>query len=217
MGDVSLAPGAEANRPFSADQLFDSRSVYGRMRASLKPEAKLRGFFHCLAVAKAKQGDPPHPPRARTKPPGVAELIVRSTAPEQGLDADLSLDLAPGAGGGRLLVSFRIKDRAAIPPEGTACRALLLTAGMLERLCGAEATRSSDAARKAVAGVLAGRSDSDPFETARILAALPEMDGKLDEGGFCKFKPFDLPEQAANVDHLPERMTVVVVIDRPRD
>ena len=87
---------------------------------------------------------------------------------------------------------------------------LLLTAGMLERLCGPDAVRSGEA--KAVVRLFAGQDDGDPFQAVRVLAAVPEMDGELEEGGFWK-SAFDLPE-AGHVDDLPEKMTVVVVIVR---
>jgi hypothetical protein len=148
------------------------------------------------------------------KAPSPLPQVVSCAAPDETLDADLWLELVPFGGRGRLLLSFRIRDKAAVPPEGTACRAFLLTPGMLERLCGPEATRSSDAARRAISALLAGRAGGDPFESARVLAAVPEMDGEMDEGGFCKFKPFDLPEQAGHVAELPGKTVVVVVLDR---
>jgi hypothetical protein len=216
MGDVSTS-GLGGAQPFTADQLFDPRSPYGRLRGSLKPEAKLRGFFHHLAVsqkAKRVEGRPLAFAAKTGKAPAPLPQVVSCAKPEQTLDADLWLELVPFGGRARLLLSFRIRDRAAVPPEGTPCRALLLTPGMLERLCGPEATRSSDAARRAISALLAGRSAGDPFESARILAAVPELDGEMDEGGFCKFKPFDLPEQAGHVDELPSKTVVVVVLDR---
>jgi hypothetical protein len=216
MGDSFSLRSPAGARPFSADQLFDPQSPYGRMRGSLKPEAKLRGFFHYLAVQqKAKRAEGgPLAFAAKTGKAPTANLVVSTAAPEQPLDADLWLDLVPFGGRGRLLLSFRIRDRKAAPPAGTVCRAFFLTAGMLERLAGAEATRSSDAARKAVSGVLSGRSVLESFEAARVLAAVPEMDGEIDEEGFCKFDPFDLPEQAGHVDELPPKSVVVVVVDR---
>lgn len=217
MGDPisTLRPGGA--RPFSAEQLFDPHSPYGRMRGSLKPEAKLRGFFHYLAVLQKAKRAESRPLKfaadVRGKPP-TASLVVTTAAPGEALDADLWLDLVPFGDRGRLLLSFRIRDRKAIPPAGTACRAFFLTPGMLERLSGADSTRSSDAAREAVAALLGGRSAIDPFEAARVLAAVPEMDGEVDEDGFCKFAPFDLPEQAGHVDELPAKTVVVVVVDR---
>ena len=217
MGDVSTS-GPGAARPFTAGQLFDPDSPYGRLRGSLKPEAKLRGFFHHLAVTqKAKRGEA----RSRafaadTERAGKAvllPLVVSAADPQRPLDAELWLDLLPFGGRGRMLLSFRLRQPADAPPRGTACRALLLTPGMLERLCGAEATRSSDAARRAVTALLAGGGGGEPFEAARVLAAVPELDGEMEEGGFCKFRPFDLPEQAAHVEELPSRTVVLVVLD----
>jgi len=212
MGDVKSTPGPGA-RPFSAEQLFEPTSPYGRMRGTLKPDAKLRGFFHYLAVQqKAKRAEPLRFSAKTGKP--TASMVVSSAAPEEQLDADVWPELVPFGDRGRLLLSFRIRDARAIPPAGTACRAFFLTPGMLERLCGPDSTRSSDAARKAISGLLSGQSAVEPFEAARVLAAVPEMNGELDEDGFCKFPPFDLPEQAGHVDELPARTVVVVVVDR---
>jgi hypothetical protein len=215
MGDMTFSAGG--NRSFSAEQLFDGESEYSRMHASMKPEAKMRGFFHYLAVLqKAKL--------ARSRPVAIAatklnsvSLVVAAGNPDEALDADCTLELAPGFGGqSRLVATCRLADRPMRPPAGSPCRALLLTRGMMERLCGAESTRSDESARKALSRLLAGRGDGDAFETARILAAVPEMDGEMDGSGFCRFRYFEVPEQAGHVDELPERTMLVVVIGKPR-
>jgi hypothetical protein len=86
---------------------------------------------------------------------------------------------------------------------------------VVERLCGAEAVRSPEATRRALRRLFSGQGNGDPFEAARILAAVPELDGELDETGFCKFRAVELPEQALIVEGLPEQTTVVIAIDRP--
>jgi hypothetical protein len=222
MGDSNTRGAAVGGPPavtFRAEQLFDPRSAYGRMRASLLPDAKMRGFFHHLAVQQKAKRDERRPLAfaAKTGKVPTFNLVVSSADTQRRLDADVWLDLAAFGARSRLTLSFRIRDSQAVPPAGTACRALFLTPGMLERLCGAAATRSSDAASEALGRLLSGRSDADPFEAARVLAAVPELNGEVDEGGFCKFKPFDLPEQAGHVDELPAKTVLLVVVDHPPD
>jgi len=69
--------------------------------------------------------------------------------------------------------------------------------------------------RRALLRLFGGQGNNDPFETARILAAVPELDGEVDETGFCKFRAVELPEQALNLEGLPEHTAVVIVIDHP--
>jgi hypothetical protein len=214
MGDVHQTPSSPANQPFSAGQLFDPASPYGRMRASMKPEAKLRGFFHYLAVQAKAQDRKPAATRSRNL--RVVHLVVGAAEPGQELAAELRPEMADRFGGKRqLLLSFHLEDPACWPQASTPCRAFLLTPGVLERLCGPDLARGADIVRKVLTRLFAGQSGRDPFETARILAAVPDLDGEVDATGFCKFKPVDLPEQAAAlVDELPEHTAVVVVIAR---
>jgi hypothetical protein len=220
MGDVPLSTSSPANGPFSAGQLFDAQSVYSRMRASLKPDAKLQGFFHYLAVqAKNRARDEvSRPPGSagRTRELQLAPLVLAADDPDQELPAQLWSELADRFGGKRFLqMSFQLKDASRLPAAPAVCRAFFLTPGVVQRLCGPEATRGAETMRRALLEVFAGRGRGDPFETARILAAVPELDGKVDDRGFCKFRPVELPEQAQVLDGLPEHTAVVIVIDRP--
>jgi hypothetical protein len=223
MGDVRLSSSWPANRAFSAGQLFDPQSTYGRMRASMKPEAKLRGFFHHQAVlAKQRAGSgrrtDGEPSLCPAWPPGVRTLYLAITTADPG--RELPVEPWPEQAGRsaskrQLLLAFRLRDAASFPGATSSCRALLLTPGMVARLAGVEAVRSPEATRKALLRLFSGQG-GDPFETARILAAVPELDGEVDEAGFCRFAAVELPEQAASLEGLPEQTTVLIVIDRPR-
>jgi hypothetical protein len=189
------------------------------MRASMKPEAKMRGFFHYLAVlARERARDEAQKPvllRARTRDAHMAHLVLAADGVRD-LPADVWPELADRFGGKRhLQLSFQLRDPASYPPAPAPCRAFLLTPGVVERLCGGDAVRSADSVRKALLRLFSGQSPGEPFETARILAAVPELDGEVDETGFCKFRPVELPEQALIVDSLPEQTTVAIVIDAP--
>jgi hypothetical protein len=190
------------------------------MRASMKPGAKLRGFFHYLAVLARDQARSescePVLLRAKTRNVGDAHLVVGAADPGRDLPADVWSDLADRCGGKRhLVLSFQLRDPASYPPAPAPCRAFLLTPGVVERLCGGEAVCSAEMARKGLLRLFAGQGTGEPFETARILAAVPELEGEVDETGFCKFRAVELPEQALAVDGLPEHTTVAIVIDRP--
>lgn len=219
MGESSVTGGP--GRPFSAEQLFDDRSDYGRLRAGMKPEAKLRGFFHYLAVLQKNRTNelPSDAFAARTSTArNTPNLVINAGSPDSTLESDVMVRLMPSFGGrGRLVLDFRVKDRDNAPPPGTTCRAFLLTPGMIERLCGPDAARSPEMARKAFTKLLSGEGDTDPLEAARILAAVPELEGEMETGGFGRFPHFELPEQASCVDELPERTTVIVVINTPRE
>lgn len=107
MGDVHQTPSSPANQPFSAGQLFDPASPYGRMRASMKPEAKLRGFFHYLAV-QAK-GQDRKASSSKSRPLRLTHLVVAATQPGQELAAELRPEMADRFGGKRqLLLSFHL-------------------------------------------------------------------------------------------------------------
>src|SRR5947208_653833 len=60
--------------------LFDPASLYGRMRAGLRPEGKMRGYFHWL-WARAKQEMEPFPVRERSQeqPLGDSDFRVLDT------------------------------------------------------------------------------------------------------------------------------------------
>jgi hypothetical protein len=216
MGDSFVPPGVPANIPFSARHVFDPRSIYFRMRASMKPEAKLRGFFHYLAVLHKRDEPSPGAPGRMTSmarsnsPPRV---VLSATNPESVLDADVALDLPRGVGNTRrLTIEFQLSNKAVHPPSPVACRALLLTPGVLERLCGSEALRGPAAVRESLARLFAGHSRQDSFEASRILAAVPDLDGEVDATGFCKFAAFELPELACVVDRLPEGTNLAIVL-----
>src|SRR5262249_35096756 len=144
-----LSSSGPGNRAFSAGELFDPQSTYGRMRASMKPGAKLRGFFHYQAVlAKQRarnssdrrlEGESPLCP---AWPAGVRvlHLAIGTADPGRELPVEVWPELTGRSGSTRrLLLSFRFRDAASFPTAGTLCRALLLTPGMVARLCGADA------------------------------------------------------------------------------
>jgi hypothetical protein len=214
MGDVFVPPtGSPANRPFAAGQVFDAQSVYGRMRASMRPEAKMRGFLHYLAVqAKHPSAETPLCPPGLSRQPHVIPLVLAAGDPAQDLPAHVRTEWATGEGGKRQFVlSFQL--RGGTKGAAAPCRAFLITPGVLQRLCGPDAVPGADAARKALLRLFNGQGTGDPFETARILAAVPELDGDMDETGCGEFRTVELPDQAHLVDALPEQTTVVIVID----
>ena len=89
----------------------------------MKPEAKLRGFFHYLAVQqKAKRAEPrPLAIAAKSKTVSTANLVVGICAAHE-LRADVWLELRPFGKQRRLALSFRVTDADAQFAEGTPCR-----------------------------------------------------------------------------------------------
>jgi len=99
MGDVPLSMSAPGNRSFWAGHVFDPQSPYSRMRASMKPEAKMRGFFHYLAVliknqSRAEGSREPILLRARTRNLRLSYLAVETTNPDQELPVEVWPELA---------------------------------------------------------------------------------------------------------------------------
>ncbi len=62
--------------------LFDAASRLNRLRASTRPEDKLRGYFHWLALQK----DGGNPPPAARRP---AYRVFRAGDPERSVSAEV--------------------------------------------------------------------------------------------------------------------------------
>jgi hypothetical protein len=189
--------------------LFDPASYYNRLRACVRTEDKLRGFFHWLTVRDR------HAP-ARGEPavrPGPLRLVFSAERPEEALPADVQAGFVPDDRGGAAFgLAVQLRQHPGDPPrKKTACRAYLLEQAVLGRL------RSADPSlRDAADDILIGKVFHDErvaanWEVARILSALPELEGSLDERGRGDFQPFPLPENCP-IRSLPVDVHVVVVL-----
>jgi WD40 repeat protein len=162
-----------AQRPFA---LFDPASRLNRLRAGTRPEDRLRGYFHWLALQKQTDGGAR--PTPANRPP--AFRVFAAGDPERSLAAELRLDFVPGEDGERrLALAVRLRDRKDFPRQEVACRVYLLEQTVLRRLAErARARASGERPGTAAAGPATARLHAGPV---RALAALP--DGRVVSGG----------------------------------
>jgi hypothetical protein len=190
--------------------LFDPVSYYNRLRACVRPEDKLRGFFHWLHVRDRYA-------LAQSKPAGQQEPLRRvlsAQRPEKVHEADVQASFVPDDHG-RVCFALSVQLRQPAgdaPRKKGACRAYLVEHAVLERLRAADPSLRDAADDALLAKVFDNERVTTNGEVARILSALPELEDTLDEQGHADFQPFPLPENCP-MRSLPGDIHVVVVAD----
>jgi hypothetical protein len=216
--------------------LFDPASYYNRLRACIRTEDKLRGFFHWLTVRDR------HAP-ARGEPavrPGPLRLVFSAERPEEALPADVRANFVPDdrggvtfalavqlqqkpgdhleqrvLGGDDLIAAVQLQQKPGDHPrKKTACRAYLLEQAVLGRLRSADPSLREAADDILIGKVFHNERVAANWEVARILSALPELEGTLDGQGRGDFRPFPLPENCP-IRSLPGDVHAVVVLGAP--
>jgi hypothetical protein len=255
--------------------LFDPTSLYSRMRASIRVEDKMRGYFHWLA-ARAKRvcgTPPPSEPRSGAelrREPLVVSLCVPERLPSwqrycyvcgpevgvldrqevsswvlragkrekradgefRGISADVELFITrertgrPGLG---MLVTDSTDDwlcwflsmdrenrevRFDREDREVRCRAFLLEPEVVKRL--AEALRMQGAPEHSILDRAFEREVvATNLETARILAAVPELEGEIKDITLYS-RPLPIPDGYDTFPPRAEPLQVVIVIDSER-
>lgn len=206
--------------------LFNPTSLHNRFRARVRAEDKMRGFFHYLhrRQKQAEQGQTQHRPdtvQAEEHPerskeglskPGNQErrLVLWADRPETPLEATLDLLFGTEDETRTIGLALQLANPSDFPAGTTDCRAYFLDGPVVARLkatAAAEEGSSLSSLRDVFQDNLMARSS----EVARLLAAVPELDGIIDATGAGIFRSFPLPESCATVV-LPEDVTIVVVI-----
>jgi hypothetical protein len=218
----------QVNKAFSAQDIFDPKSDYNRMRSFFKEELKLRGLFYELKAAREAQPQPGLAPglaaddlaaddlaAAALETTDRCELVWLASDPGREVDAKIVDRFISDDETTRLWIRIRLLDQAAHRARKARCRVFLLTAGMIEQICGPNALQSRDWTRSALRHLFEGKSQGEAREIARVLSAVPELSGTIDSAGECELS-FDLPAQAGDFDSMPEVRAIVVVIDRAR-
>jgi hypothetical protein len=192
--------------------LFDPDSYYNRLRACIRPEDKLRGFFHWLHV-RDRYAPAPGGPAGRRP---ALRLVLSAGRPEEPIAAHVEANLvADDRGGTRLVPSVGLqRPPGDIPQKKTACRVYLLEQAVLERLRAADPALREEPDDTLPGKVFQNERVAANWEVARILSAVPELEGQLDENGHGDFPPCPLPENCP-IRSLPEDVHVVVVLDAP--
>jgi hypothetical protein len=185
----------------SSHPLFHPASLYSRLRESCKPDDRLRGYFRWLAAQPVPRAVPPW----RNPPPAFADaLVFRADRPDEPLPAAVSVALTDEGRSRRLDIRFQLTDAGDHPGRPVACRAFLLDADVLARL---GAARASDLP-SAVASAFRPEALRN-FELARVLSALPDIDGCVSAKGQGECRS---PAVLENGAALPERVRLAIAV-----
>jgi hypothetical protein len=186
--------------------LFHPASLYSRLRQSCKPDDRLRGYFRWLASQTPGVNGTARAWRGRSPSPAAAEAMVfRADRPDRPLPAAVSVALLDDGRARRLDVTFQLTDAGDHPGRPVACRAFLLDADVLARL---GAARAADLP-SAVAAAFRPEVLRD-FGPARVLSALPDIDGCVSAKGRGECRSPAVLEAGAA---LPERVRLVIAVE----
>jgi hypothetical protein len=229
--------------------LFDPRSLYGRMRAAVRPEDKMRGYFHWLQaraerVAEAFQAVPPCSPEVLDRlsvrlesleievgvRPGRAEVLAAHHVMPLALarapsrlevsrvtlrpgDHEADLLLVRESGGGRsfgMLMSFPEEVCGGLLRR---CRAFLCEPEVVKHLRLALDAAATSPTGEVLFQAFQPEAVADNVEVARLLSALPELDGIIHPPGEARFHRHPIPDGCSQFPPRPAPLSVVVVID----
>jgi len=194
--------------------LFDPESYYNRLRVCVRLEDKMRGFFHWLSVRDCCA---PSATEATGKR-GPLRLVFSAERPEKGVAADVQVDFVRNELG---QTSFDLTLQ--LPREAgghlrkhTPCRVYLLEQAVLKRLRSVDPSLQSEADDTLPGKVFQNERVATNWEVARILSALPELEGPLDERGRGHFRSVPLPENCP-IRCLPADVHIIVVLGAPAE
>jgi hypothetical protein len=215
--------------------LFDPASTYSRMRKSVRPEYKMRGYFHWQKARAIRLGLP-LPKREGRDQSQLRQLACRLAG---GQSPDLrvtdALDVRPvwlsprsqfheGASAVLALVSeadgkrtvgmwAELAEREDRPPASS-CRAFLLEPEVLARLGELVQKTCAIGPEKALVHAFAAETVVGNRDIARLLSAVPDLDGEV-RGPEIHFRRLPVADE---FDAFPPRqgpLTVVLVFEDP--
>jgi hypothetical protein len=216
---------------------FNPRSAFGKLRAAIRTQDKLRGYFlhlHSRQAKKAAASPPPETIRLPIEPNvlpwpqqyalAAAEagerFVLSLSRPERTDLARVTATIVPGSAEtpSRLVVQLKFADPQERPRSAVACRVLLLEPELLENLFRLEpALRPAKGERLAsTLGKLFQEPIWSRFEVRQLLSAVPEIDGEVPapENGNSPVKLYaPLPARCADITDLPAHVHVVAVIE----
>jgi hypothetical protein len=204
----------------SPHPLFNSESRYNYFRSGFAPEDKIHGYFKELA-RRLRHGDPVDMEAGQTS----ISLVLLADAPEQVVPALGYAELDPPSASsegtlpseGTLRVRLQLTDLASRTVHLPASfRAFLLEPEVLDPLSRAiEAVGQSQ--EFVLRRVFAREVVADNLQVARILSGVPELEGTINTNGSGETSHLSVPSTQPSIGQLPDRVTVVVVIDHPRE
>jgi hypothetical protein len=187
--------------------LFDPRSAVSRLRRSVRPDDKLRGYFHWLTAQQEEAGRAAVGLRAAAADAG-ARLVVRADRPDEALPAEVWVKVLPFGAEPVLKLTFQLGRESDCPPGPVPCLAFLIEPAVLDRLAAGRPGLGSAEPAATLAQALRDL-DAGDLDAVRLFSALPELEGEVDEYGFGRCAECRLPADSAA---LPERVTVAIVV-----
>jgi hypothetical protein len=198
-------------RSTSDHAFFDDTSLYMRLRARFLPGEKLRGYFQWLR----EQHEQAAAAASRWALAAAGNsVVVRLDDPSRPVTHHLTLPKGATLGA-RFRAEVSLDDDHDFPPDGSPFRLLLVSPAMLATLrrylredeSPLVLSLDSEAALRQLLGEDVLRSN---LEAARVLSAVPELEGTFNERGYGIAEG----EVPFGSDNLPHDVIPVVVYDR---
>lgn len=214
--------------------IFDPASMYNRLRRPFQPQEKLKGFFHWrrlqaervirpASIADCLAASDRFPVKAGIATPAAAAAAPNPTPPHTSVFVCESLDGQPvlRKPASAAVIELRIRrsireqqpDRLTIdvnklPHRNVPCRVFLIEAGVVEHLreacLGLAAKDDPEVLERAFADECLGKD----LEVARILSAVPDLDGEVNRYGYVHIEA----QVPAGTPGLDDRVFVVLVV-----
>jgi hypothetical protein len=198
--------------------LFDPASQYSQARAGFAPEDKLRGYFRWLA--RCLRAETVQTLRLAAESGPRPALVLLAGTPETVVPAQVEVQWTPRKNApGALRVRLRLINPSALSGRLTLpapFRAFLLEPEVVERLSQA-IEAPGQAGESVLPRVFSAEVVAGNLEVARVLSAVPELEGIVNADGSGTTSLAAIPPTSPPVEVVPPAVTIVVVIDNPTE
>ncbi|QJW98505.1 hypothetical protein [Frigoriglobus tundricola] len=231
------------NEPEAPNPLFDPLSTYSRFRRPMMPLEKIRGYFLELAErarkVRAERSHPDEGALAGLKPSEPSERVrhaeselevvwdggnggasgpeVHILAARSGLPLTASLAAEPGKydpSTETTLFSVKLSGLT-WPGDEAVCRLFVVAPVVKEKLLAL--VPAQQPAEKSLNDVFAPKRLAGDPTLARLLSAVPDVDGWIAPDGRLIMPSVELPAGCFEIRRLPKGTAVVLVIDTRGD
>lgn len=222
--------------------LFDPTSAYSRMRKSLRPEYKMRGYLHWQKSRAIRLGLPLVQRQFRNEAEFEMYLLdLSGTVWRCASSANPPFDSSPAL---RVTDAFDVRPVCLIGDAGvesgkatlvlvheadgsqtvglcgqfepkvghSLCRAFLIETEVSRRLQEVVRKVSGVAVNDAIAHAFAAETVAKEMDVARLLSAIPDLDGELVEGKW-RFQRLPIASTFESFPPRREPLTVVIVVE----
>lgn len=198
------------SEPSHVHALFDPASRYNRLRLAAGLDDKMRGYFHWLRSRQDRKETVASSSGMATAPP--RRLVVRLSQLETATPADVDVRFLPRADQ-RKTIDVRLQLQK--PKKYLVrYRVWLMDPAFWQRLRKAEPSLSEEPSAEGLLRLVNDETLRSNLEVARILSAIPELEGSVDESGSGRCTALALPDSCDDIDALPEDVFVVIVLDK---